>query len=299
MKQESKLENSEPSYPQYINSYDQQDEISLVDLWIAFSKFKKSFLLFFILSIVVGALVVTVTEPKPKPIPLPVTAEYVLSTIIDVAVVSNTNGSSLIETPSAVISRINALILPKSTQKVMMDNNLPFFETTIENPKDTNLVIIKNDVKKQDMSIYSAFQLEVGDKVVDAHAALVQNLNRGVNNDIASVEALVSQELDFLAQHSNDGSDQKIDFFYKFMGNIQQSRRSILALKGKLETGSTQVSRAELSLQPNEVVAEAVAQRSNSKVYIIVVLLSFFLSIMFILMLMFRAKVIERLAEEG
>jgi hypothetical protein len=307
MKQETKLENGEPLYPQYINTYDHQDEINLVDLWIALLKHKKPFLLLFTFSIIVGVIVVNVntaaTEAAtPKAATKAATPKYTLSTIIDVA----SNRGDVIESPAAVITRINTLILPKSTRKVMLSNNLPFFNTIVVNPADTTLVMIKNEIMKKDMPIFSQFQLEVGNQVVSAHAVFTNKLNSELLTHIAAVEALVSQELKLATHYRTEGNNKKTDDFYRFMDNIQQSRANILTLKSQLKTGLTQISRAELALWPTSVdqptpvnQSMPVNPYSKSNVYIIVVLISFFLSLMFVLVLMFRAKVIERLAEKA
>ena len=302
MNQEKKTEGSQPKYPQYMNSYDQQDEINLVDLWIALLKYKTPFLLLFTFSIIVGVIVVNVNAAATEAATEAATPKYTLSTVIDVA----SNRGDLIESPAAVITRINTLILPKSTRKVMLSNNLPFFNTIVVNPAGTTLVMIKNEIIEKDMPIFSQFQLDVGNQVVSAHAVFTNNLNSDLYTHIAAVEALVSQELKLSIHYRTGGNSEKTDNFYRFMDNIQQSRVNILTLKRQLKTGATQVSRAELSLLPTSVDQPTPVNQSTpvnsylkSSVYIIVVLLSFFFSLMFILVLMFRAKVIERLAEEG
>jgi hypothetical protein len=324
MKQETKLENGEPLYPQYINTYDHQDEINLVDFWIALLKFKKVYLWSFIFSVMVGISAVTLLS----------TPKYMMTTVLEMA---NHDGKP-IEPPAVAISRINSLILPQLVKDTVLGPD-------VSNPKDTNLIVIRNEVTENQKIVFSEFQSKVVARLINIHQGMLYNLNSAlrkaivieerlrpealtreayvkefkpdvwrnivqledrikaqtevaaIDHDNADLEALGRMVL--ISQEVGDLIDQKISLvrelatsFDLYRANVKESERKILELKSEIQNELIDIiSQSELSLKP--------VNRPKSLLYSIVILLSIFLAFAFTLVVMFRAKVIERLAEKA
>jgi hypothetical protein len=331
MNQESGKKDVQAIYPQYINTYEQQDEISLVDLWIALLKFKKVYLWSFIFSIMVGISAVTLLS----------TPQYLMTTVMEMV----SHGGKPIEPPEVVINKINTVILPQLARDTEKTGGLAILELNVSNPKATNLIVITNKVTENQKIVFSEFQSEVSARLINIHQDMLYDLNSALrkaieiekrlrpedltreayvkefrpdvwhnivqledrikakvkftdpghdNADLAALERmmLVTQEVGALM-------DQKISLvenldisFDLYRADVKVSDRKILELKGEIQNKLTKIiSQSELSLKP--------VNPSKSLLYSIVILLSIFLAIAFTLVIMFRAKVIERMAEEA
>lgn len=331
MNQESRTKDLQPIYPQYVNTYDQRDEISLVDLWIALLKFKKVYLWSFIFSILVGISAVT----------LLITPKYTMTTVLEIV----TYKSNLIETPTAVMNRINTLFLPLELKAVAKANTGQSFETDISNPEGTSLIEIKNKISKSQVGAFNEFQSKVSARIINSHQDLMFELNsnlrkaieledvlrpetltrevyikkfkpeewsnikqledrikkqtdsKGFNQSDADLKAL--ERMVLIAQEVRGLINQKISLeqelatgFDLYRDKIKVSEKKVLEYKNNIQNGLTRiVSQSELSLKPVNL--------SKNTAYIFVILLSFLLAFTFTLVAMFRAKVIERISEEA
>lgn len=330
MNQENKSEALQPIYPQHITSYELEDDISLVDLWIGLLKFKRVYFASFLFSLVMGILAVTFMF-----VPL-----YTMTSVLEIA---RFNGNP-IETPTAVINRINTLILPPTT-RIAIDKNIgQDFFTEVSNTKGTNLIELKSKVSKKNVEVFSDFHLEISTEVIDRHKRLLFELNNDLRKAIALEEALRPESLsreayikrykpgvlrnideleirikDLTDSKAFDQSDaeevafgklvaisqkteslvgQKISLvrelttgFDLYRAQVKASERKIMELKNDIQNGLTKVvSQSELSIKP--------ASLSKDSAYIIVIVLSIFLAFAFTLVMMFRTKVIERMSEE-
>ncbi|MFT5548807.1 MAG: hypothetical protein ACI9CO_000724, partial [Candidatus Azotimanducaceae bacterium] len=102
---------------------------------------------------------------------------------------------------------------------------------------------------------------------------------------------LINQEVGTLMSQKISLVQDLASSFNWYRGKAEENKRKILELKDNIETGLTRVvTQSEVSREP--------VNRSKSVLYSIVILLSLFLAFAFTLIAMFRAKVIERLAEE-
>lgn len=332
MNRDNKSDALQPVYPQYINTYDQQDEISLVDLWIALLKFKKVYLWSFIFSIIVGITAVTLLS----------TPRYEMTSLLEIA---NYHGEP-IENPAAVISKINTFILPTEIKAVSKANNGLIFDTNVSNAKGTSLIKIKNKASENQVVLFSEFQSKVSARVINEHREMLFKLNLDVRKAIALEEALkpalltreayikefkpgvvaninqledrIKKQADSITNDQVANADlktlekmvlisqevrgliaQKITLeqelstsYDLYNTKVKESERKILELKNNIETGLTRVvTQSELSPKP--------VSRPKSLLYSIVIVLSLFLAFAFTLVVMFRAKVIERMADEA
>jgi len=145
---------------------------------------------------------------------------------------------------------------------------------------------------------FKEFRPDVSRNIVqleDRIKAKTKSTAYGLDNaDPAALELmmLVTQEVGGLM-------DQKISLlenlnisFDLHKADVKASERKILELKGEIQNKVTKInSQSELSLKP--------VNRPKNLLYSIVILLSIFLAFAFTLVVMFRAKVIERLAEKA
>lgn len=183
MTQENKIKNRQLTYPQYIDTYVQQDEISLVDLWITLLKFKRVFVKSLIVMLIVGAVVMSiVTEEK-----------YTMNSIISIG--KNFRTNQLIESPESVINRANLLLITEIAQKISENNDIGFFTTNISNPKKTRLIVIENQVTKENRKIIAQFQTQLIERIVSIHDKLFKTTNTTAQ-ELLSKEKLRLRELE-------------------------------------------------------------------------------------------------------
>ncbi|MFT6371397.1 MAG: hypothetical protein ACJAZT_000124 [Gammaproteobacteria bacterium] len=331
MNQESGTKDVQAIYPQYINTYEQQDEISLVDLWIALLKFKKVYLWSFIFSIMVGISAVTLLS----------TPKYTMTTTLKIADYNLTP----IESPELVISRINSLILPEMARAALKANIRASFKADVSNPKGTNLIVIESKVLKNQVDVYSDFHSRLGARIINAHQDLLFKRNSDLRKQIVieekfsleplaldaymkkfhselttsinqldnTIKSLTDKKVQeqsktdpealarmmLINQEAGILIDQKISlvksvtvYYNQYMAKSEKGERTLLELKDKFQNElSNIITQSEVSREP--------INRSKSVLYFIVILLSLFLAFAFTLIAMFRAKVIERLAEKA
>lgn len=161
------LESQPQVYPQYISAYPVEDEISLVDLWIALAKFKRVFVGSFLVTLLTGILVITIFKSD----------KYEMSTTISIGQVEKAGTIQELESPSTVISKINFSLLPNLTKKTAEENKIGLFETNVSNPKATNLITIQNKVNESNQDIIAGFQKTIAETILMEHQGLSRMLN--------------------------------------------------------------------------------------------------------------------------
>jgi hypothetical protein len=338
MNQVSKKEGLEPVHPLYMIGYDQDDEISLVDLWIALFAFKRLFLSSLVALMLLGIIAITqFISPK-----------YSMSTVLGIARYND----STIETPAAALNRINVLILPDLTKKLMIDHNMALFNTSVTNPKDTNLIVIENRVTNENEALFAKFQKQIGLSVIESHKSLLLNLNADLHRRISlaqSVGELNSLSFNDYVNKFELGAKSSIQLIKQRIIQLIDNNRAIqsvvnqsknmaliplvqmsdnnqtisdlltkqLDLEQKLSSNfkvfSEEFKQKELKILELENLIQAEVTQisgngklslkpvglSHGKAYAIVIALSFFLSFCLTLVAIFRTKVTERLAEKA
>jgi hypothetical protein len=185
MIQERSSKDLQPIHLQYMNAYEKQDEISLVDLWIALLQFKSLFLKTMVLMLVIGAVVTALLAKT----------EYNLSSVISVGEYSDGERSIAIESVEAVINRANVLLVPSLTKKTAEDNSIAIFNTNISNPKGTRLVVFENNVIDGQREIMTQFQNKLLDSIIAAHDKLLEKRDRELREKL-SLAKVTLQELE-------------------------------------------------------------------------------------------------------
>jgi len=338
MNQEGRTEGLQTIYPQYLSGFEQQDEINLVDLWIALLAFKRVFLLSFFALIVLGIISVT----------LLITPKNTMSTVLGIA----RYNEETIESPAAVINRINVLILPDLTKSLIKNNNIGLFETRISNPKDTNLIVIENKVTKVNEALFFDFQNEIGLSVVNSHKILLADFNADLRSKISLEQGVGELNLLSYNEYINKyetGMQSSIQLIkdrvivltsnnYAIQSTANQSKIATLSLMVQMSDNNQKIAdliskqlglEHELSIKFNEYNSEFKGKEirilelekqiqteltrisgsgklslkpvglSHAKGYLIIIFLSLFLAFGLTLIAMFRAKVNERLREEA
>jgi len=144
---------------QYVTGYAAEDEISLVDLWITLARFKKVFLVSLSLLVVIGWVQVALSLAE----------KYSMSSIIEPGRIMQGDTRVPVETPTALVNRLNTSILPEVTRQYADKHGLPLFTTSVANPGGTNLVIIENTVDENSRSVIADFQREVVSHIIGEH----------------------------------------------------------------------------------------------------------------------------------
>ena len=168
---------------QYIGTYAVDDEISLVDIWIALSKYKKLFFASMLLLIVIGMLLVA----------LKIGDKYQMSSVINVGMLVQANEIVPIEPPAAIVAEISRSILPELTQSYTETHNLRLFKTSVSNPRGTNLIIIENRVDESNQMIIAQFHKEIVSRIMRDHEKAYDVVNVGLKQRLAQERKLLSE----------------------------------------------------------------------------------------------------------
>ena len=124
--------------PQQVPYYaypDTEDEINLVDVWLALANYKSLFLKIFLPVLALGVLLaVFVFQEK-----------YSLVSTIQIGTFEQDGKSVPIETPESLLSKINSSIVPQYSQNWILKNSYEKeFETIAKNAKGSNIILISN-----------------------------------------------------------------------------------------------------------------------------------------------------------
>jgi len=178
------LESQSQIYPQFVNAYPVEDEISLIDLWIAILRFKRIFLISFLVLLVLAVIVITVFKSN----------SYDMTTTLSIGQIEKGDEIKELQSPSAVINRINISLLPKLTMETVEKHEIGIFKTSVSNPKGTNLITIRNKVKDSKQELMAKFQSMITEAILKEHLELSQVLNASMRQELES-EKLALQEL--------------------------------------------------------------------------------------------------------
>ena len=178
------LESQPLVYPQYINAYPAEDEISLVELWIALLKFKRVFAVSFLVLLVAAVLVITLFKSD----------NYTLSTSISIGQFERAGSLQDLQPADAVVSQLNQSQLPNLTRQFVGQHDIDLFETDVSNPKDTSLVIVQNKVKEKQQEIFTEFHQSIARTILNDHRELSRILNSKLEQAL-NAEKLALQKL--------------------------------------------------------------------------------------------------------
>ncbi len=169
--------------PQYISAYPVDDEISLVDIWITLARFRHWFFVSFLLFAVPGLLFAGLWLEE----------KYQMSSVISPGIITLDNGREPIESPASVVAEINRSILPELTKSYAGSHGLGLFNTSVSNPRGTNLIIIENKVTEESRAAIEDFQRKIVSQIVENHKKLFDALNVSLKRQIAQESKQLSE----------------------------------------------------------------------------------------------------------
>ncbi len=170
-------------YPPYINAYPVEDEINLVDIWIALLNYKRVFLGSLLLLLVAGFIIVGVFKMD----------KYNMTTTISIG---RLNDGRALQTPSAALNMLNNAILPVLTMDTAGKSGLGLFKTQASNPKDTNLIVLENKVSSSNQEALAGFQNAVAEKILVEHLDLSRVLNSDIQQALKSAKLALQKRRD-------------------------------------------------------------------------------------------------------
>lgn len=175
----SSLQPLNPNYMVY-----QEDEINLVDLYIALLKYRKVFMTVFLLLLVLGSIFVLFNFQE----------KYSLSSTLQIGGYEKDSNIFLLEETESVISKINNAILPENYRRWMDEHqDIPKFKTDISIPKGSNTVVIKNKITQDQKEQITSFQNGLTHAVIESHQRLLNSFQANLK---ASMELKKLQLMD-------------------------------------------------------------------------------------------------------
>lgn len=180
MNEARKNDQLQPLYPQYISAPYVEDEINLVDLWIALLRYKKTFLIVFSVLAAIGlALAFIIHEEK-----------YTLTSAIQIGSIGNGSSSVQIESTQSLNSKLSNIIIPAATNEWLQNNSqMEKFETSVSNAKGSDIVLIQNKIAKSQIDALSEFHQLLAAAVVSDHQKLIALSQSDLKAELESAKA--------------------------------------------------------------------------------------------------------------
>ena len=165
MNQENRDQLPQPvTYYPYMQT---DDEINLVDIWVSLSRYRNLFLKVFLVLLALGLLFALLVFKE----------KYALKTTVQIGTFEKDNRVIPIEAPDSLLSKINNSMVPKYTHQWLTTNDHKnIFETNTSNPKGSNIILISNKVKENQIELFSDYQAGLASLVLDDHQRIIKSL---------------------------------------------------------------------------------------------------------------------------
>jgi uncharacterized protein involved in exopolysaccharide biosynthesis len=161
------------SVPQYMQP---EDEISLVDLWLVIAKHKRIFWYVFT-TILLLALLAALLIPK----------KYTLTSTIGIGLMVQDNKEKLLESPETVKAKLDNALVPKILSQYE-DKDIRRTRFNISVPKNSDLVIIKTEVKEGEIEKFSKILSVMTDEIENNHKIILKPIRDGIKAEIIQKE---------------------------------------------------------------------------------------------------------------
>lgn len=225
-----------------------QDEIDLVDVWLAFKRHYRSFLLVF-----AGMAVLGIAAVLLKPV------QYDYATTIKIGGVREGGQFQLLESPEAVKAELESVHLPRVLAAYEdQGESLPgsLLQPEIAVPKGGNVVTIKASGGPEDRAWITRILGEVAASLVAAHDEVLQTylqkLRALLQNQIAEAQARIAS-LEQSRQAVLQGGDMPSQAMTVLMldSQLEAARSRLANLERELEVGlATNIRQTELARPP-------------------------------------------------
>lgn len=250
--------------PRIIPAYYRDDEISLVDLWLAIARRKKLVLSVFAVILVIG-LIAAGLMPKT----------YTYTTAIEISKYWNGSEFTLLESPETVVSKLDNIYVPQVTLNANKDAPL---EIKVESPKNSPAVLIKS----KGTEAKAEMQRDIHERIVHAIAEEHAQRLSVLRNIYESQLKVAKSEVAVLEAASTEGT----------ITLLLDKKRQIDDLSSRLE-GMTSTDASQLATRSSKSTGA-----SKALILALSVFLGLFTGLFAAFIAEFRDKVIERMAEQ-
>lgn len=259
-------QSSLPASPHLVAYGDyQNDEISLVDLWLTVARHKKLVLSIFSI-VLLGGVIAALFLPK----------SYTYSTAIEISKYWGGNGYSQLEPPESVKSKLENVYIPQVT---LGENSEKPLEVKVENPKNSPLIVLKSKAPEVDAERVQSVHEGIVQAIAKEHAEQLSRLREIYQSQLQAAQT----EVQALESTAAEGS----------LTLLLDKKRQIDDLTARLE--------GMMPTHAPQVATRSTQASSPGKVLILA--LSGFLGLLAGLFATFiaefRDKVIQRMAEQA
>lgn len=157
----------QPVYPTYVQANYMEDEINLVDVWIALKQKRVLFFKVFIPLLILGVLFGLFIHHD----------KHELVTTIQIGTIGKDGGIQPIESPESLMGKIKSALAPQALQD-FLKNHSEFinFKTDISNPKNSDIIVISNKILPDNVDLFTSFQQDLAASIVGDHARQIEIL---------------------------------------------------------------------------------------------------------------------------
>ena len=150
------------------NTYNHDDEMSLVDLWLTLVKQKKVFFSVFLIIVGVG-LIFALTQPTL----------YEYSTVIEIG--TKADKVTLIQPIETLKSEVTSAYINQALHEYF-NKNKNIIDIAVENPKGTDLLLLKSTGTKDQSDLHISIQNNILQKLISKHHATSEAIKKGLYN---------------------------------------------------------------------------------------------------------------------
>ena len=144
----------------------QDEEINLIDVWVALTNYRKVFFSVFLLVLCLGLFFVFYTYKE----------KYSLVSMVQIGTFEQENTIMPLESPESLLSKINSSIIPRYSHQWMDAKQLKnIFKTETSNPKGSEIIVFSNKVKENDIELYSSYQSGLAEIIIEDHQRLINS----------------------------------------------------------------------------------------------------------------------------
>ncbi len=171
-------------YPPYLQVNCEEGEIDLVDLWVRLREYRRLFWISTIALVLIGVLFSLFVFKE----------HYSLTSAIQIGTLDEAGQIVKIESPESLKSKLTKAMVPATTSAWLKKYpGLVLFKTDISYPKNSDIVLISNRIGDDQVAIFTGFQEELTQKVLDDHAKIVALFQSGLKAQLRAEQARLKE----------------------------------------------------------------------------------------------------------
>lgn len=184
MNEAKKQDLLQPIYPQYIQTNYIEDEINLVDLWIALAEYKKIFVAVFS-SLLIAGLIMAVFVFNER---------YNLNLALEIGSIASDGAIKKLEAPESIVSKLSNVLVPKVTAEYRAQHvEIEPFSTQISVAKGSEIILIQNKVKDTQLDSFAAYQNMLARELIQDHDQKIAFYQTDLKAELASANDKLQQ----------------------------------------------------------------------------------------------------------